>query len=175
MDTTDIPYSVQVNYSGLFVGVFTSTKDPNAPTWSWYPPPERRQTWPHVTVGMADDQNANIQVTGFVGGSTTLQSVRWYKLHVSVDIHGTNLQMYYRINPDWTVTPCGNTMKNIPSHNKAQAQNHADRQSTDYKKFAEAFIAGARRGWEEEVRSSLPARQNVGPQTGRGFASNEGL
>lgn len=169
MDTTNIPKSVTVA-KGSFAGVYTSTKGPHEDTWSWYPPLERRNDWPHVTVARGDNVEDSIQITSFDGGVSTLKKLWWYKLHVSVDIHGRNLQMYYTINTNWTVTPCGNTMKHIPSHNKDAAQIHASRQSTDYKKFAEAFIRGARKGWMADVAARRsPATRNVGPQTRSAF------
>lgn len=174
MDTTNIPKSVTVADTN-FGGTYTSTKDPQAATWSWYPPLAQRDTWPHVTVGMGDDVDDTIQLTGFDGSTSTLKKLWWYKLHVSVDISGRNLQMYYKISANWTVSPCGNTMQHIPSHNQAVAQKHANRQATDYKQFAQAFVTAAREGWKQEKLANLPARGPVGPQTAASFNNGDGL
>jgi hypothetical protein len=174
MEMKDIPAVVSVS-DGPFVGTFTSARQKDSATWSWYPPNARRDTWPHLTVARSDNVEDTIPITGLDDSVGSLKKLWWYKLHVSVDISGRNLQMYYQIKADWSCRPCGNTMQHIPSHNRKTAQTHADRQATDYQQFAEAFIDAARQGWINGVNSRAPVLPPVGPQTARAFNNGDGL
>ncbi|MGR8930137.1 MAG: hypothetical protein ACU836_05800 [Gammaproteobacteria bacterium] len=175
MDICDIPNAVTVT-SGLFQGVFTTTSPRNAETRSWYPPLHLRDSWPHVTVGSGDHIEDTVPVTDFLGNPVSLKKLWWYKLHVSVDIGGRNLQMFYKINCNWNPSPCGNSIKYIPSHNQELARGHANRQSTDYKVFASAFIAAARKEWiDSTVRKGAPKSLSVGPQVASTFYNFDGL
>lgn len=174
MRIQDIPASVSVNTTA-WADTYQCNSAYNSTTFSWYAT-TNNNTFPHVTVGSNDNVTDTVPTTQLDGTPSSLTKPWWFKLHVSVDIHGRNLQMYYKIDANWHVSPCGNTLQHIPSHNKAEAQQHANRQGTDYKAFAQAFVNAARTGWiNDVVARNSPRNLQIGPQTVASFGSSDGL
>ena len=180
MRTLDIPTSVTVTGT-LYDAIYTSTNGYSSPTWTWYPPNGINSTKPHITVGHeVGDQKDNVSDTlnlqDLQGNPLAFTKDWWFKLHVSVSLDGTNLHMWYQIDVNWQVQFCGNNKKYIPSSKLTAAITHFNRQTTDYRSLAQAFVTAARSQYMATlIQRGSPATTNVGPQTFRSFEDSTGL